>query len=157
MDYHDFEKLYRTDPVTFHLGMELLEGRGQEALSVSTDQALCAAVRKRLSALLAEDKIMNVVNAAKDFAGLTAVERLDYAARCGIKLEDDPADKPDICPRCGSTVDYDSCPPPGGRYIKWHCNACGASGKAGYRTVFDCHYEVTDSGGKPVDCRKQNQ
>lgn len=155
MDYHDFEKLYRTDPVTFHLGMELLEGRGQEALSVSTDQALCAAVTKKLSELLSADKIQAVVKAARDFAGLTGVERLSYAARCGIKLEDNPADKPEICPLCGKVVYYDSCPP-GGRFIKWHCNACGASGKAGFRSVFDCHYEVTDGSGKPVECRKQN-
>lgn len=155
MDYQDFELRYRTDPITFHLGMELFDDRGRDALSVSTDQALCAAVTKKLSELLSADKIQAVVKAARDFAGLTAVERLSYAARCGVKLEDNPADKPDICPLCGEVVCFDSCPP-GGRFIKWHCNACGASGKAGYRSVFDCHYEVKDGNGKPMENWKQS-
>ena len=79
MEYQDFEKFYRTDPVTFHLGMELLEGRGRDALSASTDQALCSAVTKKLSELLTADKILAVIKAARDFAGLSAVERLSYA------------------------------------------------------------------------------
>lgn len=151
MDYQDFEKLYRTDPVTLHLGMELLESRGRDALSVSTDQALCAAVTRRLSELLSADKVQAVVKAARDFAGLTGVERLSYAARCGVKLEDDPVDEPEVCPLCGGPLRYgeyemmDEC-----RIQNWTCEKCGATGKEAYRMDFDCHYYVRDSAGRPA-------
>ena len=124
MDYQDFEKLYRKDPIIFHLGMELLEDRGRDMLSISTDQALCAAVTKKLSELISADKVMDVVKAARAFAGLSVVERLSYAARCGIKLEYGPKEKRGVCPLCGGQLRYDW-----PRAIGWTCKKCGATGR----------------------------
>lgn len=153
MDYQDFERLYRTDPVTFHLGMELFDDRGRDALSVSTDQALCAAVTKKLSELLSADKVLTVVKAARDFAGLSAVERLSYAARCGIKLEDSPVDEPEVCPLCGGSLRYGNCEITDElRVQSWTCEKCGATGKEAYRMVFDCHYQV--EGGEAHSAAK---
>lgn len=98
MDYSEFERLYRDTPVMFHLSMELFEDQGRNALSASTDQTLCAAVREKLSRLFTEEKVRDIVKATKDFAGLSAVEQLSYAARCGIKLESDPVDNPASAP-----------------------------------------------------------
>ena len=67
MDYQDFKKLYIEDPVVFHLGMELFDAKGRDGIFTSTDQVLCAAVREKLSALLLESQLMDVVNVAKDF------------------------------------------------------------------------------------------
>nr|WP_325212304.1 hypothetical protein [uncultured Oscillibacter sp.] len=155
MDYQDFELLYRTDPVTFHLGMELFDDRGRNALSVSTDQALCAAVTKKLSELLSADKILNVVKAARDFAGLSAVERLSYVDRCGIRLEDDPVDEPEVCPLCGGSLRYGEYEMiDESRIQNWTCEKCGATGKEAYRMEFDCHYHVRNGKGDLVDRQK---
>ncbi|MCI8329345.1 MAG: hypothetical protein HFG02_06990 [Oscillibacter sp.] len=155
MEYQDFEKFYRTDPVTFHLGMELLEGRGRDALSASTDQALCSAVTKKLSELLTADKILAVIKAARDFAGLSAVERLSYAARCGIRLEDDPVDEPEVCPLCGGSLRYGEYEMMDeSRIQNWTCEKCGATGKEAYRMEFDCHYHVRNGKGDLVDRQK---
>ncbi len=149
MEYQDFKKLYCEDPIIFHLGMELFNGMGRDALLASTDQVLCAAVTKKLIALMAEDRIANAVNAAKDFASLSAVERLAYAGRCGIKLEDDPVDEPGICPLCGETLEYEDAY--SGKLLRnWRCKGCGAKGKEAYRKVFDSHYSVLDSSGHMV-------
>ena len=158
MDYNEFERLYRDAPVMFHLGMELFEDQGRNALSASTDQVLCAAVREKLSRLFSEEKIRDIVRAAKDFAGLSAVDRLSYAGHCGIKLEDAPINEPEICPVCGGALRYgeleimDEL-----REQDWTCEKCGATGKEAYRMVFDCHYDLRDAEGRPVDRRNQNQ
>lgn len=155
MDYLVFERLYRTDPVVFHLGMELFDDRGRSALSVSTDQALCAAVTKKLSELLTADKLLEVVRAARDFAGLTAVERLSYAARCGMKLEDNPVDEPEVCPLCGGCLRYGEYEMMDeSRIQNWTCEKCGATGKEAYRMEFDCHYHVRNGEGDLVDRQK---
>ena len=156
MDYNEFERLYRDAPVMFHLSMELFEDQGRNALSASTDQALCAAVREKLSGLFSEEKVWNIVKAAKGFAGLSAVERLSYANRCGIKLEEDPIDEPEVCPICGGTLCYGEPEITDGlREQNWTCEKCGATGKEAYRMVFDCHYHVRDSEGHPADRRIQ--
>lgn len=157
MDYQDFKKLYREDPVVFHLGMELFDAKGRDGIFTSTDQMLFAAVREKLSALLAENRLMDVVNAAKDFARLSAVERLAYAARCGIMLEDGPVDEPGVCPLCGGTLDY-LLENEAGIFIRdWRCISCGAKGKEGWRKVFDCHYNVRDGEKHMVDRRNQKK
>ena len=158
MDYQDFEKLYRTTPIIFHLGMELFEDRGRNALSVSTDRALCAAVTAKLSNLLSADNVLAVVKAARDLAGLKSVELLAYAAHCGIRLEDGPIDEPEICPICGNSLHYGANEVTDELRIKeWVCESCGATGKEGYRMVFDCHYYVKDREGKLVGRPNQNK
>lgn len=155
MDYCEFERLYRDTPVIFHLGMELFEDRGRNALSVSTDQALCAAVTRKLSKLLTADKLLAVVKAARDFAGLTAVERLSYAARCGMKLEDNPVDEPEVCPLCGGCLRYGEYEMMDeSRIQNWTCEKCGATGKEAYRMEFDCYYHVPNGEGDLVDRQK---
>lgn len=152
MEYQDFERLYRAAPIIFHLGMELFEERGRNALSTSTDQALCAAVTKKLSNLLTEEKVLDVVKAARAFAGLSAVERLSYAARCGIRLEDDPVDEPGVCPLCGGALRCGECEITEElRTQDWTCENCGATGKEAYRMVFDCHYHVKGRNGQITD------
>lgn len=158
MDYNEFERLYRDAPVMFHLSMELFEDQGRKALSASTDQALCAAVREKLSRLFTEEKVRDIVKAAKDFAGLSAVERLSYAARCGIKLESDPVDEPGVCPLCGGSLIYgEDASAHRPHAVGWTCEKCGATGKEAYREVFDCHYDLRDAEGHPVDRQNQNQ
>lgn len=157
MDYQNFKKLYSEDPVVFHLGMELFDAKGRDGIFTSTDQMLCAAVREKLSVLLAENRLMDVVNAAKDFARLSAVERLAYAARCGIMLEDGPVDEPGVCPLCGGTLEYPVENGAGVFIRDWTCKGCGAKGKEGWRKVFDCHYNVWDGEKHMVDRRNQNR
>lgn len=95
---------------------------------------------------------------AKGFAGLSGMELLAYASRCGVKLEDDPADQPGICPLCGGKLDY------GGdasanrpHAVGWTCESCGAAGKEAYREVFDCHYDVQNRDGELIVGRDQNK
>lgn len=152
MDCKEFERLYRESPVIFHLGMELFEERGRNALSASTDQALCAAVREKVSRLFSEENVRNIVRAAKDFAGLRAIDLLLYAGHCGIKLEDDPIDEPEVCPVCGGALCYGELEITGKLCEQdWTCGKCGATGKEAYRMVFDCHYDLQDAEGHPVD------
>ncbi|MCI8399280.1 MAG: hypothetical protein HFF90_07755 [Oscillibacter sp.] len=157
MDYQEFKKLYCEDPVVFHLGMELFDAKGKDSIFSSTDQMLYAAVREKLSALLSENRLMDVVKAAKDFARLSAVERLAYAARCGVILEDGPVDEPGIRPLCGGGLEYlveDGT----GLFIRdWRCKECGAIGKEGWRKVFDCHYNVWDGEKRMVNRQKLNK
>lgn len=158
MDYNEFERLYRDAPVMFHFGMELFEELGRNALSASTDQALCAAVTKKLSELLTTDKLLDVIKAARGFAGLSAVDRLACAARCGIKLESNPVDKPGVCPLCGGSLVYgEDASAHRPHAVGWTCEKCGATGKEAYREVFDCHYDLRDAEGRPVGRRNQNQ
>lgn len=158
MDYNKFERLYRDTPVIFHLGMELFAEHGSDKISASTDQELCAAVTKKLAAFFADNKIMEVVEAARDFAGMSAVDRLSYAANCGIKLEDGPVDEPGVCPLCGGALVYgEDASAHRPHAIGWTCGKCGATGKEAYREVFDCHYDLRDAKGWPVNRRNQNQ
>lgn len=149
MKYQDFKRLYHDDPVIFHLGMELFEEQGQNALLGSTDQALCTAVGRKLSNFFAEGRIMDVIKAARDFAGVKTIDRLTYAALCGIKLEDKPIDEPGVCPLCDGVLRYGALEITDElRTQDWTCENCGATGKEAYQMVFDCHYYVTDREGK---------
>lgn len=61
-------------------------------------------------------------------------------------------DQKGICPACGAELRYDG---PheimdDGGPIPWTCPSCGATGKEGYDTVFDRHYDVKDGNGQPV-------
>lgn len=61
-------------------------------------------------------------------------------------------DQEGVCPICGAELRYDG---PheivdDGGLIPWTCPNCGATGKEGYNTLFDQHYDVQDGDGKPV-------
>lgn len=157
MEYKDFEKLYRGDPVVFHLGMELFLENGRDTIENNTDQELRQAVACKLSGFVAGEKIQYAVKAAKEFAALESVALLSYASRCGIKLEDDPVDEPGVCPLCGGELEY----PLPFRSVDtirdWLCKDCGAKGKEAYRKVFDGHYNVLDSIGHMAELRKRSE
>lgn len=53
MEYKDFEKLYREDPILFHLGMELFLENGRDRIESSTDEELRKAVACKLSGFVA--------------------------------------------------------------------------------------------------------
>lgn len=147
MEYKDFEKLYRDDPIVFHLGLELFLQNGRNMLANSTDQELRKTIAHKLSGFMTSEKIQDAVKAAKEFSGLDNMVLLSYAARCGIKLEDDPVDKPGVCPLCGGSLDYVEDNVKTALLLNWRCQICGATGKEGYRRVFDSHYCVWDRKG----------
>lgn len=156
MDYKEFEQLYLDDPVVFHLGLELFEQNGRDRITQSSDQELYTAVAVKLAGLFAERRIRETVKAARGFAGLNTVDLLSYAARCGIKLEEDPVGEPGVCPLCGGSLTYgEDASAHRLQAVGWTCECCGATGKEAYREVFDCHYDLRDTSGRPVD--KQNQ
>lgn len=152
MNYKEFERIYLGNPVVFHLGLDLFEQNGRDRITQSTDQELYTTAAVKLAGFFAENKIREAVKAAKDFAGLESMELLSYAARCGIKLEEDPADKPGVCPLCGGSLCYgEDASAHRPHAVGWTCDSCGATGKEAYREVFDCHYDLRDAGGHPVD------
>lgn len=149
MEYKDFEKLYRSDPVVFYLGMTLFEDIGRVSIGHKTDQELRADAVRMVSGLFEDSKIAEVTRAAKDFAGLSSVDRLSYAGRCGIKLEGASVDKAGVCPLCGGTLIYgEDASAHRPHAVGWTCAECGATGKEAYREVFDCHYDVRDKEGR---------
>lgn len=147
MDYKSFEKLYRTDPILFHLGMELFENVGRISMYSNTEAELRVDAVSIVDGYFQDYKLRRMIQAAKDFSSLSAVERIAYAARCGIKLEDGPIHKPGICPLCGGALRYGKCETTDKLRIQdWTCEKCGATGKEAHRMAFDCHYQV--EGGK---------
>lgn len=67
------------------------------------------------------------------------------------------ADMEGVCPVCGGTVTYtggmdrdDS-----GCTYPWSCDHCGATGGEGFNFVFDRHYNVRDTNGKPIPRRPE--
>ncbi len=150
MEYQDFERLYRNDPVIFHLALDILMGSGRNAIESFSDQTLRAKAARQLSGLFSDEKIDAAVKAVRDLAGLKNMDLLAYAGRCSIKLEDDPVDEPGVCPLCGGTLEY-LLPMRNVDLIRnWHCTNCGAKGKEAYRKVFDSHYDLLDSNGVMV-------
>lgn len=150
MEYKDFEKLYRGDPVIFHLALDILMGSGRNAIESFSDQTLRAKAARQLSGLFSDEKINAAVKAVRDLAGLKNMDLLAYTSRCGIKLEDDPVNEPGVCPLCGGTLEY-LLPMRNVDLIRnWHCTNCGAKGKEAYRKVFDSHYNLLDSDGHMV-------
>lgn len=157
MEYKDFETLYWSNPVAFHLGMELFLENGRDRIESNTDQELRKAVACKLSGFVAGEKLQEAVSAAKDFAALESVVLLSYAGRCGIRLEDEPVDEPGVCPLCGGVLEY-ALPFRSGDTIRdWHCPDCGTRGKEAYQKVFDSHYNVMDCGCHMVDHRNQKK
>lgn len=65
-------------------------------------------------------------------------------------------DEDGICPVCGAEINYlgDNQVDDEGTSVSWECPECGTSGKSGYTSVFDRHYDVTDSLGKSIPGRK---
>ena len=64
---------------------------------------------------------------------------------------EDATDKEGVCPVCGGKIEYDgthTIDDDGGMF-DWNCPDCGASGREGYNRVFDRHYYVTYSDGRP--------
>lgn len=148
MDFKEFEQLYRDDPAVFHLGLDLFERNGRIAITDSTDQELRTDTVGMLSGLYENHRIEKIMRAARDFARLSTIDLLACAARCVIKLESDPVDKPGVCPLCGGSLIYgEEASAHRPHAIGWTCESCGATGKEAYREVFDCHYDLRDSEG----------
>lgn len=154
MEYKDFEKLYRGDPVIFHLALDILMGNGRNAIESFSDQTLRAKAARQLSGLFSDEKIGTTVKAVRDLAGLKNMDLLAYASQCGVKLEDDPVDEPGVCPLCGGALEYQLEEYQGFYARDWLCKGCGAKGKEAYRKVFDGHYNIVDSSGHRVDRRE---
>ena len=143
MEYKDFERLYRSDPVIFHLALDILMGSGRDAIASFSDQTLRAKTTHQLSLFFSDEKSEAAVEAVRNLAGLRNVDLLTYANWCGIKLESDPTDKPGVCPLCGGSLIYgEGASAHRPHAIGWTCEKCGATGKEAYREVFDCHYDV---------------
>lgn len=158
MDFKEFEHLYRSDPVVFHLALALFEDVGRIQIYSETEEEFRTETVGMLSGLYKNYKIREIMQAARGFADLSTVDLLAYAARCGIKLESDPVDKPGVCPLCGGTLIYgEDASAHRPHAVGWTCEKCGAAGKEAYREVFDCHYDLRDAKGRPVDRRNQNQ
>ena len=157
MDLKKLEQLYRSNPVVFCLGLDLFECYSRIAIESSTYQELRASTVGILSGLYENYRIEEIMQAARDFARLSTMELLTCAARCGIKLESDPVDKPGVCPLCGGTLIYgEDASAHRPHAVGWTCEKCGATGKEAYREVFDCHYDLRDAEGRPVDRQDQN-
>lgn len=158
MEYEDFERLYRGNPVIFHLALDILMGSGRDAIASFSDQTLRAKAAHQLSSFFSDEKIEAIAEAARDFAGLKNMDLLTYASRCGIKLEGDPLDKPGVCPLCGGSLIYgEDASTHRPHAAGWTCEDCGATGKEAYREVFDCHYDVLDGTGDLVVGRNKNR
>ena len=157
MEYKDFEKLYREDPMLFHLGMELFLENGRDRIESSTNEELRKAVACKLSGFVSGEKLQDAVNAAKEFAAMEVVALLSCASRCGIRLEDDPVDEPGVCPLCGGELEYPLPFRSADTIRDWLCKDCGAKGKEAYRKVFDGHYNVLDSSGHMAEPRKRDE
>jgi len=157
MNYNDFEKLYRNDPLVFHLAMELFMENGRDLIETLSDQELGAEAARQASSFFSDGKIDETVKAVKDFAALRTIDLLAYAGRCGIKLEESSTDEPGICPLCGGRLEFQETEPRHYYILNWRCAGCGATGKEGYRKVFDCHYNVRDGEGHLVDRRNPKE
>ncbi len=158
MEYKDFEKLYLSDPVTFHLALDMLMQNGRDAIAALSEQNLAAKVTRRMCSLFVTEKAVMTAKVVREFARLNSMELLTYASRCGIKLEDDPLDRPGVCPLCGGSLIYgEDASAHRPHAIGWTCENCGATGKESYREVFDCHYDVRDAAGNLVVERNKNK
>lgn len=66
-------------------------------------------------------------------------------------------DEDGICPVCSAQItswgitNVDDC----GTMVPWKCSECGATGKAGYDSVFDQHYMVYDAAGNEIPGREE--
>ncbi len=151
MEYEDFEKRYRSDPVGFHLALEIFMGSGRIAIEKLSDQELISSAMSRMSSLFANERVAKVAKTARDLAGLKTMDLLSYASRCGVKLPDTTVGEPGVCPLCGGSLIYgEDAATDRPHAVGWTCENCGATGKEMYREVFDCHYGVRNSEGALV-------
>ncbi len=151
MEYEDFEKRYRVDPVSFHLALDIFMESGRDAIEKLSEQELISSVTFRMSRLFVNENVAKVAKMARDLAGLKTMDLLSYASRCGVKLPDTPVGEPGVCPLCGGSLIYgEDAGADRPHAVGWTCENCGATGKEMYREVFDCHYGVRNSEGALV-------
>lgn len=158
--YEELEKQYWENPLYFKVAIYTILNHGlnhfKEAPMTSD------ALDSNLFADNAKTAISSLVNSLADASPnilLALIKRnMEYPSPSeGIPPLHLYGDEDGICPVCGAKIDswgstnVDDC----GTMVSWKCLECGATGKAGYDSVFDHHYMVCDANGKELPGREK--
>lgn len=150
MDFERFDKLARTDRVALLTTLELLWQNGRSVIQAQDVSTLTANCVFGLGKFYTAEKLSEIVLICKELAGLETYALVDYIHRGSLEVKDPGADEEGICPICGGELEYGSdVSLDEGGYREWRCLGCNAAGKEMYDKVFDEHYDVIDSSGKP--------
>ncbi len=83
MDYEIFDRLHKQDPLRFSLAMEVFLDKGRIAILESGRDNLTDFVLHKLSHLLREASLRDILDTSTALAQLDTGDLLDYAKRSG--------------------------------------------------------------------------
>lgn len=160
MTYQELEKACREDTATFRMAFILLCGCGAQNIGALTARAL----QGNMMTELYKERLVNL---AKGMSETPSEVVLAVIQRALPPIWGDGneiphlhifGDEEDICPVCGSEIEYDGDNQidDDGTIVSWTCPGCGATGKSGYTSVFDGHYLVHDGDGNEIPERKES-
>lgn len=150
MKFEEFDRLARGNRSSLLMAVELLLENGRKFIQAIEKAEFAAAMKTDVGNFITDDVLAEIADITQKLARLRTCKLLEYVKRSGLEFEKPNAQKPGICPVCGSQVEYiQRVVLDDGQFAMWHCPECSAFGKEGYNRVFDKHYDVFDGDGEP--------